>query len=220
MAQSYIITLTTAGEDTGPFDLYSNIDGFTLAFETNVAKPDLVSGYLTALVPDGTSTIRVKSSGVLCSTYVDLAAPASTTTTTSSTSSTTTTTSTTTEAPTTTTTTTAAPTIATVNIGANLSSDISINSVSVNSVPAEYVSGQALPNTPGNSTELSTDQLGTYTVEVDCTSATGGQHITLTDSNGIDQCQNVSAGGNILVFTGVAVHTSNPVSIVADVGIC
>ena len=99
------ITLTTAGIDTGPtFNLYSNVDGYTTAFETGVAKASLVAGYISTLVPDGTTTIRVYSPGA-CQTSVDLTIITSTTTSTTSTSTSTTTTT----SSTTTTTTTAAP---------------------------------------------------------------------------------------------------------------
>ncbi len=89
-----LITLTTAGTDTGPFDLYSNVDGYVSAFETGVSKAALVSGYSSALVPNGTATIRIKSTGT-CVNYIDVTV-VTTTTTTSSTSSTTTSTSSTT----------------------------------------------------------------------------------------------------------------------------
>jgi hypothetical protein len=99
-----LITLTTAGADTGPFNLYSNVDGYVSAFETGVSKAALVAGYSSALVPNGTTTIRIKSTGT-CVNYIDVTV-VTTTTTTSSTSSTTTSTSSTT----TTTSSTAAPT--------------------------------------------------------------------------------------------------------------
>jgi hypothetical protein len=67
-----LITLTTAGADSGPFDLYSDLDGFTAAFETGVAKVDLLAGYPSALVPDGTTIIRVKSNNSLCTNYIDI----------------------------------------------------------------------------------------------------------------------------------------------------
>jgi hypothetical protein len=66
-----LITLTTAGPDTGPFDLYSDLDGFTSAFETGVSLIDLLAGYSTALVPDFTNIVRVKSTGV-CVNQVDI----------------------------------------------------------------------------------------------------------------------------------------------------
>ena len=89
-----LITLTTAGTDTGPFDLYSNVDGYVSAFETGVSKAALVAGYSSALVPNGTTTIRIKSTGT-CVNYIDVTVVTTTTTTssTTSTSSTTTTTS-------------------------------------------------------------------------------------------------------------------------------
>jgi hypothetical protein len=96
-----LITLTTAGTDSGPFDLYSNLDGYVSAFETGVSKSALLAGYSSALVPESTTTIRVKSDGV-CLNYVDIVLPTTTTTTTIAP----TTTTSTTVAPTTTTTTT------------------------------------------------------------------------------------------------------------------
>lgn len=92
-----LITLTTAGADTGPFNLYSNVDNYTTAFETNISRGILEAGYTSLYVPSGTTSIRVKSVGV-CTNYVDIGINVPTTTTTS-----------TTAAPTTTSTTTAAP---------------------------------------------------------------------------------------------------------------
>ena len=88
-----LITLTTAGADTGPFSLYSNLDSYTSAFETGVSKSALIAGYSSALVPDGTSTIRVLSTGT-CTNYVDLSVITTTTTTTTTPPPTTTTTTT------------------------------------------------------------------------------------------------------------------------------
>jgi len=86
-----LITLTIAGANTGPFDLYSNVDGYTSAFETGISQIDLISGYVSNLVPNGTTNIRVKSNGV-CIEYIDI--PISTTTTTTIAPTTTTTTTT------------------------------------------------------------------------------------------------------------------------------
>ena len=88
-----LITLTTAGADSGPFDLYSNLDGYVSAFETGVSKAALLAGYSSALVPNGTSTIRIKSTGV-CTNYIDVTVVTTTTTTTSTSSTTTTSTTT------------------------------------------------------------------------------------------------------------------------------
>jgi hypothetical protein len=90
-----LITLTTAGSSTGSFSLYSNVDSYSTPFETGVAKSSLLAGYTSTVVPNGTTTVRVMSTGT-CTNYTDISVvPCTTTTTTSSTSSTTTTTTTT-----------------------------------------------------------------------------------------------------------------------------
>jgi len=66
-----VLITIAAGIDTGPFDLYSDVDGFVTPFETNVSKPALEAGYTTSLVPNGTTIIRVQSLGV-CPTNVDI----------------------------------------------------------------------------------------------------------------------------------------------------
>jgi hypothetical protein len=96
-----LITLTVAGADSGPFNLFSNLDGYTSAFATNVSKASLLAGYSSSVVPDYTTIVRVVSIGD-CTNYIDIPLTSITTTT-----------STTTAAPTTTTTTTVAPTTTT-----------------------------------------------------------------------------------------------------------
>jgi hypothetical protein len=97
-----LITLTTAGVSTGPFDLYSDVDGYLVPFETLVPKASLVSGYTSTLIPNGTTIVRVKSNSV-CINFIDITISLTTTTTTTSSS---TSTSTSTSTTTTTTTTT------------------------------------------------------------------------------------------------------------------
>lgn len=74
MALTVIIQLTTAGGNTGPFDLYSNADGFTTSFESGVILYDLVAGYTSVLVPNNTTIIRVKNSvsNTTCINYIDI----------------------------------------------------------------------------------------------------------------------------------------------------
>jgi hypothetical protein len=90
------ITLTLAGSDTGPFNLYSNVDGYSSPFQTNVPRGDFLTGLTTGTVPDGTTEILVRSTGVCQrNLYLSVAgAPATTTTTSTAAPSTTTTTST------------------------------------------------------------------------------------------------------------------------------
>jgi hypothetical protein len=108
-----IITFSVIGTDAGPFNLYSDVDGFASAFAAGVSKAQLLAGFPTNSLPNGTTIVRAKSFGV-CTNFIDIAvvpAPATTTTTTSTSL---TTTSTTTIAPTTTTT-TLAPTTTTTS---------------------------------------------------------------------------------------------------------
>jgi hypothetical protein len=92
-----LITLTTAGADAGPFNLYSDTDGFVTAFASGISKATLLGGYLSSAVPDGTTSIRIVSTGT-CTNYIYVSVEATTTTTTS-TSSTSTTSTTSTIAP-------------------------------------------------------------------------------------------------------------------------
>lgn len=99
-----LITLTLAGVDTGPFDIYSDSDGYTTPLVTGVTKSALEAGYSLVGVPNDATIIRVTSTGT-CINSIDMLISNVTTTTTTSSSTTTTSTSTST----TTTTTTAGP---------------------------------------------------------------------------------------------------------------
>ena len=86
-----LITLTVAGADSGPFNLFSNLDGYTSAFAVGVSKASLLAGYSSSVVPNGTTIIRVMSIGD-CTNYIDITLSTLTTTTTSTAVPTTTTT--------------------------------------------------------------------------------------------------------------------------------
>lgn len=75
------ILLTTSGTDAGPFNLYSDVDGFISAFATNVSKSTLLGGYVANNVPNGTLTVRLVSVGE-CNSYIDVDVTTTTTTTT------------------------------------------------------------------------------------------------------------------------------------------
>lgn len=76
------LILTIAGTDTGPFNLYSDVDSFSTAFEVGVTKAALLAGYSTSLVPNYTGTIRIMSVNSACNNYVDVTLSTTTTTTT------------------------------------------------------------------------------------------------------------------------------------------
>jgi len=78
------ITLSAAGIDTGPFSLFSDVDGYTTAFVTGVSRTALLAGYTTTLAPVGTTIVRVQSNG-LCTNFIDITLDLPTTTTTTTT---------------------------------------------------------------------------------------------------------------------------------------
>jgi hypothetical protein len=80
-----LVTLTLAGTDVGPFNLYSNVDGYTTPLATGVSRAALIAGYNLLNVPDTASVIRAQSTGT-CTNYLDMLLTGGTTTTTSSTS--------------------------------------------------------------------------------------------------------------------------------------
>lgn len=69
-----VITLTIASTDTGPFDLYSNINGYISAFAVNITRTQLLTGYPTDAIPNLTTIIRIMSIGN-CTNYIDVHLP-------------------------------------------------------------------------------------------------------------------------------------------------
>ena len=68
-----IILLTTVGDDAGPFNLYSNtsVPEFSVPFgDLYITAEQLLAGYVTDQIPDGTTTIRIKSINVNCTNYI------------------------------------------------------------------------------------------------------------------------------------------------------
>lgn len=59
-----IITILNLGEDVGPFNLFSNTDGFISAFAVNITREQLLNGYFSESIPDGTFIVRVVSLGI------------------------------------------------------------------------------------------------------------------------------------------------------------
>ena len=67
-----VIQASSVGNDTGPFNLYSQVNGFTSAFETDVSKNQLLAGFVSYNVPDGTTIVRVMSNSPECTNYEDV----------------------------------------------------------------------------------------------------------------------------------------------------
>ena len=90
-----LLTLTSAGTNSGPFDLYTELDGYTNAFETGVTRNQLLAGYLSAVVPDNATIVRATSLGACVNSLdiiLDYGSPTTTTTSTVGPTTTTTTT--------------------------------------------------------------------------------------------------------------------------------
>jgi hypothetical protein len=114
------------------------------------------------------------------------------------------------------------PSIATIQIGTNMSLDVEIylSSITVNGVGVTNVSGVD-PNTSGNGGSVDTNQLGTYDIVVVYSAIEEGQNISLVDSNSTPYCNNTSTGGiNSMTFFNVVINGSvNPVLTAGD-GVC
>ena len=63
---SVVIQANYTGSDTGPFNLFSDVNGYTSAFEVGITKDQLLSGFVSYNVPVGTHTIRVVSTSPEC----------------------------------------------------------------------------------------------------------------------------------------------------------
>jgi hypothetical protein len=74
-----LITLEIEGGNLGPFNLYSNTDGYTNPFATNITKDALEAGYTSTSVPPDTTTVQVKSVGN-CSNSINVVLENTTTT--------------------------------------------------------------------------------------------------------------------------------------------
>jgi len=75
-----IIQILIIGADADNFLLFSDVDNYTSAFETNVSRQQLIDGFPSDNIPDGTTIIRALSTTVLCDVSIDIPVPATTTT--------------------------------------------------------------------------------------------------------------------------------------------
>jgi hypothetical protein len=71
MSKTVNITIAAAGTDTGPFNIYSNLD-YVTPINTGVLKSELLAGYTSTVVPDTATSVRVKSNNANCTNYVDM----------------------------------------------------------------------------------------------------------------------------------------------------
>lgn len=58
------------GDDLGGFNLFSDTDGYTTKFNTvEITRQQLLDGYTSVLVPNGTTIIRITSVGGCVNSY-------------------------------------------------------------------------------------------------------------------------------------------------------
>ena len=67
MAYKVTLLITPLGAQTGPFNLYSDIDGYTNIFST-ITQAQLSVGF-PVLVPDNTTSVKIVSTGI-CGTSI------------------------------------------------------------------------------------------------------------------------------------------------------
>jgi len=199
------ITLTIPpGGAAGPFDLFSNADGFASPFETQVSAADLVAGY-TVTLPMGATIIRVCSTGT-CENCIDL--PTNCPTTTSTTTVAPTTTTTTTVAPTTTTTTTVAPTTTTTTTVAPTTT--TTTTVAPTTTTTTTVAPTTTTTTTENLHKLTWDLLTTTPLAIDTVSIEILANSVVVATGSITGAAN-PLGGDVLIQNGanVVINVTN-----------
>jgi len=67
-----IIQILIIGADADNFLLFSDVDNYTSAFETNVSRQQLIDGFPSDNIPDGTTIIRALSTTELCDVSIDI----------------------------------------------------------------------------------------------------------------------------------------------------
>ncbi len=80
-----IIQILNIGIDADNFLLYSDVDNYISAFETNVSRQSLIDGFPTDQIPNGTQIVRALSTTKECPVQIDIIVPPQTTTTTTTT---------------------------------------------------------------------------------------------------------------------------------------
>tara|TARA_R110001606_G_scaffold393979_1_gene564456 strand:+ start:173 stop:463 length:291 start_codon:yes stop_codon:yes gene_type:complete len=67
-----IIQILIIGADADNFLLFSDVDNYTSAFETNVSRQQLIDGFPSDNIPNGTTIIRALSTTELCDVSIDI----------------------------------------------------------------------------------------------------------------------------------------------------
>jgi hypothetical protein len=71
-----------------------------------------------------------------------------------------------------------------------------------------------MPNIPSANTQLLQNEIGSFDVFITYNAAIGGQHITITDSNGTISCQGTAIGtGLTLTYPTIVWDGSTPIQV-------
>lgn len=202
------IVLSAAGADTGPFDLYSNIDGFTIPFENNISKIALQGGYTSNLVPDNTTIIRVQSDNVLCGNFIDLTITSFPTTST-----------TTTVLGTTTTTTTGIPETTVQILNGATTGEVQITGVAVSDGRTFTPSGGSFPITSVGNMTGTIDGVGVFDLTIGINVTTPIHRLSIIGSDGMNACDDIPTPG-AYVFNNIVCNNVTPVFILVEDGAC
>ena len=66
------IQILNIGDDANDFLIYSNVNNYTTAFETNVTAKQLIDGFATDKLPNGTTSVRVTCTTDKCPVKIDI----------------------------------------------------------------------------------------------------------------------------------------------------
>lgn len=56
------VQLSSVGNDAGPFMIYSNVDGYVIAYAVQISSATLLNGVMLTL-PDYTTSVKIRSNG-------------------------------------------------------------------------------------------------------------------------------------------------------------
>jgi len=154
-----------------------------------------------------TTTTTEPTTTTTTSTTTTTTTEPTTTTTTTSTTTTTTTLPPTTTSTTTTTTTSGSGCTVQVSVDNNATGGIGCDIVYVNGIAVTYDSGDNFTVEPGELGYFTTNEIGTYTVDVSYTSHTGDKAINLVDCNSNAFCiDNLNTAGGTAIFNNVVLN--------------
>jgi len=203
-------TTTTTTTTIAPTTTTTTTTTTTLPITTTTTTTTTTIAPTTTTTTTTTTTLPITTTTTTTTTTI---APTTTTTTTTTTTlpiTTTTTTTTTTPPPTTTTTTTTTTTIPLANV--NISNTFFAGTIDDVQVNGTSIVGASFPLPIGNGTIGTTNQIGTYSIEVFYSGVSLNSHIDCTDSNSNTSCTNMIGGGSV-IFTNQVVNTSVDVNI-------